>query len=143
YPVINKSTVNGVISTYYLDDGVKGRANALSISNSTINGMITSECMTTTCADGTETDGTAHTPYDRFSLTVDNSTINDTYEHYAYDVVNGDTTETHYLDTYGLGNAITLDVESDIVIQNNSHVAGITLTQGYQELDNTCLLNTS
>ncbi|MGY5366611.1 autotransporter outer membrane beta-barrel domain-containing protein [Enterobacter oligotrophicus] len=137
YPVINKSTVNGVISTYYLDDGVNGRANALSISNSTINGMITSECMTTTCADGMDTDGTAHTQYDRFSLTVDNSTINDTYEHYAYDVVNGDNTEAHYLDTYALGNAITLDVESDIVIQNNSHVAGITLLQGYQELDNT------
>lgn len=137
YPVINKSTVNGVISTYYLDDGVNGRANALSISNSTINGMITSECMTTTCADGVDTDGTSHTQYDRFSLTVDNSTINDAYEHYAYDVVNGENTETHYLDTYGLGNAITLDVESDIVIQNNSHVAGITLTQGYQELDNT------
>jgi hypothetical protein len=42
YPVINKATVNGVISTYYLDDGINGRANALSISNSTINGMITS-----------------------------------------------------------------------------------------------------
>jgi hypothetical protein len=51
--------------------------------------------------------------------------------------VNGENTERHYLDTYDLGNAITLDVESDIVIQNNSHVAGITLTQGYQELDNT------
>ncbi len=137
YPVINKSTVNGVISTYYLDDGVNGRANVLSISNSTINGMITSKCMTTTCADGVDTDGTTHTQYDRFSLTVDHSTINDTYEHYAYDVLNGDNTETHYLDTYGLGNAITLDVESDIVIQNNSHVAGITLTQGYHELDNT------
>ncbi|NIF36966.1 autotransporter outer membrane beta-barrel domain-containing protein [Enterobacter sp. Tr-810] len=137
YPVINKSTVNGVISTYYLDDGVNGRANALSISNSTINGMITSECMTTTCSEGVDTDGTTHAQYDRFSLTVDNTTINDTYEHYAYDVVNGETSEPHYLDTYGLGNAITLDVESDIVIQNNSHVAGITLTQGYQELDNT------
>jgi len=137
YPVINKSTVNGIISTYYLDDGINGRANALSISNSTINGMITSECMTTSCADGIDTDGTTHSQYDRFSLTVDHSTINDTYEHYAYNVVNGDNTETHYLDTYGLGNAITLDVESDIVIQNNSHVAGITLTQGYQELDNT------
>lgn len=137
YPVINKSTVNGVISTYYLDDGINGRANALSISNSTINGMITSECMTTECADGTDEDGTVHSQYDRFSLTVDNSTINDTYEHYAYDVVNGDKTETHYQDTYGLGNAITLDEESDIVIQNNSHVAGITLTQGYQQVDNT------
>ncbi len=138
YPVINKSTVNGVISTYYLDDGVNGRANALSISNSTINGMITSErCVTTTCTGGVDSDDTTHTQYDRFSLTVDHSTINDTYEHYAYDVLNGDNTETHYLDTYGLGNAITLDVESDIVIQNNSHVAGITLTQGYHELDNT------
>ncbi|KJX08763.1 membrane protein [Enterobacter cloacae subsp. cloacae] len=140
YPVINKSTVNGVISTYYLDDGVNGRANALSISNSTINGMITSErCVTTTCTGGVDSDDTTHTQYDRFSLTVDHSTINDTYEHYAYDVLNGDNTETHYLDTYGLGNAITLDVESDIVIQNNSHVAGITLKQHehYQAQDNT------
>lgn len=137
YPVINKSTVNGVISTYYLDDGVGGRANALSISNSTINGMITSECKSDTCAEGLDADGTIHSQYDRFSLTVDNSTINDTYEHYAYDVVNGDKTETHYLDTYASGNAITLDTESDIVIQNNSHVAGITLTQGYQQVDNT------
>ena len=137
YPVINKSNVNGVISTYYLDDGVGGRANALSISNSTINGMITSECKSDTCAEGLDADGTIHSQYDRFSLTVDNSTINDTYEHYAYDVVNGDKTETHYLDTYAAGNAITLDTESDIVIQNNSHVAGITLTQGYQQVDNT------
>ncbi len=137
YPVINKSTVNGVISTYYLDDGVNGHANALSISNSTVNGMVTSNCLSSTCADGVDADGTVHTQNERFSLTVDHSTINDAYEHYAYDVVNGDTTDTHYLDTYGLGNAITLDVESDIVIQNNSHIAGITLMQGYQELDNT------
>jgi len=137
YPVINKSTVNGVISTYYLDDGAGGRANALSISNSTINGMITSKCMTTECASGLNSDGTTHQQYDRFALTVDNTTINDTYEHYAYDVVNGSNTTTSYWDTYALGNAITLDVESDIVIQNNSRVAGITLTQGYQQLDNT------
>jgi hypothetical protein len=81
------------------------------------------------CADGVDTDGT-HAQYDRFSLTVDNSTINDIYEHYAYNVTDGDTSTTQYLDTYGLGNAITLDVESDIVIQNNSRIAGITLTQG-------------
>ncbi|HEY4435045.1 MAG TPA: autotransporter outer membrane beta-barrel domain-containing protein [Lelliottia sp.] len=137
YPVINKSIVNGVISTYNLDDGINGRANALSISNSTINGMITSQCMSDDCTDGQNSDGTDHKQYDRFSLTVDNSTINDTYEHYAYDVVNGDKTETHYLDTYALGNAITLDTESDIVIQNNSHVAGITLAQGYNYPDNT------
>jgi len=137
YPVINKSTVNGVISSYYLDDGAGGYANALSISNSTINGMITSECMTTECADNLNTDGTAHQQFDRFQLTVDNSTINDTYEHYAYDVVDGDKTTTQYWDTHALGNAITLDEESDIVIQNNSRIAGITLVQGYHQLDNT------
>lgn len=137
YPVINKSTVNGVISTYDLDDGINGRANALSISNSTVNGMITSQCVPGYCDEVQNSDGTDHEQYDRFSLTVDNSTINDTYEHFAYNVVNGDQTEAHYIDTYGLGNAITLDTESDIVIQNNSHVAGITLTQGYQQADNT------
>src|SRR5690606_30486628 len=66
YPVINNSTVNGVISSYYLDDGINGRANALSISNSTINGMITSKCMTTSCDNGVNPDGTTHTQYDRF-----------------------------------------------------------------------------
>ncbi|MDK9366000.1 autotransporter outer membrane beta-barrel domain-containing protein [Lelliottia wanjuensis] len=137
YPVINKSIVNGVISTYNLDDGINGRANALSISNSKVNGMITSQCLPGYCDEVQNSDGTAHKQYDRFSLTVDNSTINDTYEHFAYDVVNGDKTETHYIDTYALGNAITLDTESDIVIQNNSHVAGITLAQGYNYPDNT------
>ncbi|MCE9993325.1 autotransporter outer membrane beta-barrel domain-containing protein [Enterobacter asburiae] len=137
YPVINKSTVNGVISTYYLDDGAGGRANALKITNSKINGMITSQCMTSTCVDGLDADGTAHTQYDRFDLIVDNSTINDLYEHYAYNVTEGDKTEARTLDTHALGNAITLNVESDIVIQNNSRVAGITLTQGYHQLDNT------
>ncbi|EHY6647822.1 autotransporter outer membrane beta-barrel domain-containing protein [Salmonella enterica] len=137
YPVINKSTVNGVISAYYLDDGFDGTANSMSISNSTINGMVTTLCMTDECDDGVDEDGTNHTQYDRFSLTVDNSTINDTYEHYYYDVVDGDTTTTKVVDTYDIGNAITVDEESDIVIQNNSHVAGITFLQGYQTLDNT------
>ncbi|KAI3491690.1 hypothetical protein L1887_43791 [Cichorium endivia] len=126
-----------VISTYYLDDGINGRANALSISNSTINGMITSECMTSSCADGLDTDGTNHSQYDRFSLTVDNSTINDTYEHYAYDVVNGENTERHYLDTYNLGIAIPWTWSPILLSRIIPHIAGITLTQGYQELDNT------
>ncbi|MCU6669076.1 autotransporter outer membrane beta-barrel domain-containing protein [Enterobacteriaceae bacterium H4N4] len=143
YPVINKSTLNGVLSTYYLDDGLDGYKNALTVSNSTLNGMITSKCMTTECAGGLNTDGTTHQQYDRFALTPDNTTVNDTYEHYAYDVVNGSNTTTNYWDTYALGNAITLDVESDIVIQNNSRIAGITLTQGYQELDNTPYDSTS
>ena len=42
YPVINNATVNGVISTYYLDDGISTNtnANSLTIKNSTIHGMI-------------------------------------------------------------------------------------------------------
>lgn len=137
YPVINNATVNGVLSTYYLDDGVNGKVNSLTISNSKINGMVTSLCMTTECADGIDEDGSTHQQYERFNLIVDNSTINDTYEHYYYDVVDGDTTMTNVWNTYDIGNAITLDVESDIVIKNNSHIAGITLLQGYHQLDNT------
>lgn len=131
YPVINNSSVNGVISTYYLDNGVATNTNpnALTISNSNIHGMITSECMTTDCTART-TDGYV---YDRLALTVDNSTIDDDFEHFNYYSANGDGTyNTTTLDTFGLGTAITLDQESDIVIQNNSHVAGITLAQGYE-----------
>jgi outer membrane autotransporter protein len=138
YPVINKANVNGVISTYYLDDGVGGSPNSLTITNSKINGMITSKCLTTACAGGIDANGNAHQQYERFSLTVDNSTINDNYERFGYDVVDsvGKVTKQQY-DTFGLGNAITLDVESDIVIKNNSQIAGITLNQGYHQLDNT------
>lgn len=72
YPVIKNSTVNGVISTYYLDDGLATNANdnSLTIKNSTIHGMITSECMTTDCVNR----DTGYV-YDRLALTVDNSTI--------------------------------------------------------------------
>ena len=138
YPVIDRSNVNGILSTYYLDDGIGGKANALNISNSKINGMVTSLCLTSACASGIDADGKNHQQYERFSLTVDNSTINDTYEHYYYDVIDnaGNVTAKKY-DTFGIGNAITLDVESDIVIKNNSKIAGITLKQGYHELDNT------
>ncbi len=82
YPVINKATVNGVISTYYLDDGVSTNtnANSLTIKNSTIHGMITSECMADDCANRVASDYS----YDRLALSVDNSTIDDNYEHYTY-----------------------------------------------------------
>ena len=134
YPVINNATVNGVISTYYLDDGLatNTNANSLTIKNSTIHGMITSECMTNDCADR---DATGYV-YDRLALTVDNSTIDDNYEHYTYNGTYTDgTADTHVVDVYNLGTAITLDQEVDLVIQNNSHVAGITLTQGYEWSD--------
>ena len=134
YPVINNATVNGVISTYYLDDGLNDSAhhNSLTINNSTIHGMITSECMTTDC---TNRDGTDYY-YDRLALTVDHSIIDDNYEHFTYNGTYADgTADSHVVDVYDLGTAITLDQEVDLAIQNNSHVAGITLTQGYEWSD--------
>ncbi|EKG6901293.1 autotransporter adhesin EhaB [Escherichia coli] len=129
YPVINNTTVNGVISTYYLDDGISTNtnANSLTIKNSTIHGMIYSECMTTDCAD--RADDYYH---DRLALTVDNSTIDDNYEHYTYNGTYNNAADTHVVDVYNIGTAITLDQEVDLSITNNSHVAGITLTQGYE-----------
>ncbi|HAU9721577.1 TPA: autotransporter outer membrane beta-barrel domain-containing protein, partial [Escherichia coli] len=128
-PVINNATVNGVISTYYLDDGISTNtnANSLTIKNSTIHGMIYSECMTTDCADR------ANDYYhDRLALTVDNSTIDDNYEHYTYNGTYNNAADTHVVNVYNIGTAITLDQEVDLSITNNSHVAGITLTQGYE-----------
>lgn len=129
YPVINNATVNGVISTYYLDDGISTNtnANSLTIKNSTIHGMIYSECMTTDCAD--RADDYYH---DRLALIVDNSTIDDNYEHYTYNGTYNNAADTHVVDVYNIGTAITLDQEVDLSITNNSHVAGITLTQGYE-----------
>ncbi|EFD0465503.1 autotransporter outer membrane beta-barrel domain-containing protein [Escherichia coli] len=129
YPVINNATVNGVISTYYLDDGISTNtnANSLTIKNSTIHGMIYSECMTTDCAD--RADDYYH---DRLALTVDNSTIDDNYEHYTYNGTYNNAADTHVVDVYNIGTAITLDQEVDLSITNNSHVAGMTLTQGYE-----------
>lgn len=134
YPVINNATVNGVISTYYLDDGLASNtnSNSLTIKNSTIHGMVTSSCMDDTC---TGRDATGYV-YDRLTMTVDNSTIDDNYEHYTYNGTYTDgTADTHVVDVYNLGTAITLDQEVDLAITNNSHVAGITLTQGYQWSD--------
>ncbi|MBS0970542.1 autotransporter outer membrane beta-barrel domain-containing protein [Nissabacter archeti] len=131
YPVINNAVVNGVISTYYLDDGA-GDNNTLTLSNTTVNGMITSGCMTGDCSN-TEPRGNYLDP---LSLVIDNTTINDTYEHYIYDVTDADQIrDFHQVDTYALGTAITLDQESNITIQNNSHVAGISLSQGYDWAD--------
>ncbi|MGS3109746.1 autotransporter adhesin EhaB [Escherichia coli] len=129
YLVINNATVNGVISTYYLDDGISTNtnANSLTIKNSTIHGMIYSECMTTDCAER------ANDYYhDRLALTVDNSTIDDNYEHYTYNGTYNNAADTHVVNVFNIGTAITLDQEVDLSISNNSHVAGITLTQGYE-----------
>ncbi|CAD5741569.1 autotransporter adhesin EhaB [Escherichia coli] len=129
YPVINNATVNGVISTYYLDDGISTNtnANSLTIKNSTIHGMIYSECIATDCSN--RADDYYH---DRLALTVDNSTIDDNYEHYTYNGTYNNAADSHVVDVYNMGTAITLDQEVDLSISNNSHVAGITLTQGYE-----------
>ncbi|EFN0582834.1 autotransporter outer membrane beta-barrel domain-containing protein, partial [Escherichia coli] len=95
--------------------------------NSTIHGMIYSECMTTDCAER------ANDYYhDRLALTVDNSTIDDNYEHYTYNGTYNNAADTHVVNVFNIGTAITLDQEVDLSISNNSHVAGITLTQGYE-----------
>ncbi len=79
--IVNELSSNGVISTYYLDDGLcNTNSNSLTIKDLTIHGMITSECMTAVCVDR---DTTGYV-YDRLALTVDNSTIDDNYEHYTY-----------------------------------------------------------
>ncbi len=131
YPQISGAHVDGVISTWYLDDGTSNNThpNALTIKDSTIHGMITSQCMTDNCDNRT-----GDYLYNRLALTVDNSTIDDDFEHYTY--YNADDKSTASEDIYNLGTAITLDQETDLVIQNNSHVAGITLTQGYEWEDN-------
>ncbi|EPT8887969.1 autotransporter outer membrane beta-barrel domain-containing protein [Cronobacter malonaticus] len=131
YPQISGAHVDGVISTWYLDDGTSNNThpNALTIKDSTIHGMITSQCMTDNCDNRT-----GDYLYNRLALTVDNSTIDDDFEHYNYYNVDDKTTASE--DIYNLGTAITLDQETDLVIQNNSHVAGITLTQGYEWEDN-------
>ncbi|EOW6805041.1 autotransporter outer membrane beta-barrel domain-containing protein [Cronobacter muytjensii] len=131
YPQISGAQVDGVISTWYLDDGTSNNSNrnALTIKDSTIHGMITSQCMTDNCDNRT-----GDYLYNRLALTVDNSTIDDDFEHYTY--YNADDKTTASQDIYNLGTAITLDQETDLVIQNNSHVAGITLTQGYEWEDN-------
>ncbi|EES3715566.1 autotransporter outer membrane beta-barrel domain-containing protein, partial [Escherichia coli] len=90
-------------------------------------GMIYSECMTTDCAER------ANDYYhDRLALTVDNSTIDDNYEHYTYNGTYNNAADTHVVNVFNIGTAITLDQEVDLSISNNSHVAGITLTQGYE-----------
>ncbi|HCU5702986.1 TPA: autotransporter outer membrane beta-barrel domain-containing protein, partial [Escherichia coli] len=53
-------------------------------------------------------------------------------EHYTYNGTYNNAADTHVVDVYNIGTAITLDQEVDLSITNNSHVAGITLTQGYE-----------
>lgn len=132
-------TVNGVISTFYLNhDYANDTANTLDVTNSTIHGMITSYQIG--YGQYVWTNGSDYTTHDwvdddTFNLNISNSTIDDDFEAFyftdTYLDSDGKTVKTDYdkLVTAGLGTAITLDVESNINITNNSHVAGIALYQ--------------
>ncbi|MBJ3717253.1 autotransporter outer membrane beta-barrel domain-containing protein, partial [Salmonella enterica subsp. enterica serovar London] len=132
-------TVNGVISTFYLNhDYANDTANTLDVTNSTIHGMITSDQIG--YGQYVWTNGSDYTTHDwvdddTFNLNISNSTIDDDFEAFyftdTYLDSDGKTVKTDYdkLVTAGLGTAITLDVDSNINITNNSHVAGIALYQ--------------
>ncbi|WP_414162925.1 autotransporter outer membrane beta-barrel domain-containing protein [Superficieibacter sp. BNK-5] len=154
----NGDTVNGTISTYYLNhdytDGTNGNANQLDIANSVIHGSITSMLPDGYYGynGGTDYDGgyyfyqagddvidTTWHDGDVFTLNIANSTIDDDYEalYFTDSYLDGDVTkytnETFYTalgEDAGLGLAVQLDVESNINISNNSRVAGISLVQG-------------
>lgn len=136
----NGDVVNGVISTYYLNNDYNdGVNNSLTINNSTIHGMVTSKLVYDHdgygWTNGTDVDYVWHDG-DVFTLNVANSTIDDDYEYFYF--------TDSYLDADGkgaskgyrtadyayLGTAVTLDVESNINITDNSRVAGIALSQG-------------
>ncbi|HCJ6371968.1 TPA: autotransporter outer membrane beta-barrel domain-containing protein [Citrobacter freundii] len=141
----NGDTVNGTISTYYLNhDYTDGVANTLDISNSVIHGSITSALpggyydrpngkgysfydSNMPAVDGNWYDG------DVFTLNIANSTIDDDYEalYFTDSYLDGGVTKsTNERFDVSEGVAVNLDVESNINISNNSHVAGIALSQG-------------
>ncbi|MBJ8399325.1 autotransporter outer membrane beta-barrel domain-containing protein [Citrobacter sp. SX206] len=132
--VFSGDTVNGVISTYYLnyDDYVAGTANTVSLNNSTVHGMITSKQVP-----GFGDAATAHDWIDGdiFTLNINHSNIDDDYEGFyftdTYLDADGKTvkSDNYEYSVANLGTAVTLDVESNINISNNSRVAGITLEQ--------------
>ena len=137
-------TVNGVISTYYLShDYGKDTGNTVNITNSNIHGMLTSYQVGYNDRNGQFQSWTNGSDYaghdwvdgDIFTLNVSNSTIDDDFDAFYFTDTwldaDGKTVKTDYdrLPTAGMGTAVTLDVESNINISNNSHVAGIALMQ--------------
>lgn len=146
----NGDTVNGTISTYYLNhdytDGTNGNANQLDIANSVIHGSITSmlpggdlwhngaydQSYGYVQAGDTVIDTTWHDG-DVFTLNIANSTIDDDYEalYFTDYYKDGDVTKsTNGTFDVSEGVAVNLNVESNINISNNSRVAGIALSQG-------------
>lgn len=150
----NGDTVNGTISTYYLNhdytDGTAGNANELNITDSVIHGSITSELpfgyygthiddQGTLVYDGyrynngTTVDAHDWIDGDVFTLNIAHSTIDDDYEalYFTDSYKDGDVTKsTDEAFFTALGVAVDLNVESNINITDNSRVAGIALSQG-------------
>lgn len=135
----NGDVVNGVISTYYLNnDYSTDTNNTVNISNSTIHGMITSKKVYDAngygWTNGTDVDYVWHDG-DTFTLNIANSTIDDDYEYFYFtdnykDADDKAASEDYRQPFASLGTAVTLDVESNINISDNSRVAGIALSQG-------------
>ncbi len=109
----------------------------LNITNSNIHGMITSAGSDRIHGDYVWTVVAIYTGHDWvdgdiFTLNIANSTIDDDFDAFyfndTYLDADGKTSKTDYdrLVTSCFGTAVTLDVESNINISNNSHVAGIT-----------------
>lgn len=136
----NGDVVNGVLSTYYLNnDYTDGSSNTLTVKNSTIHGMITSKKVSDSNGYGWNNGTNIDYKWkddDVFTLNISNSTIDDDYEYYYFSDkrLNSDgksTSEDLRTGNFSyLGTAVTLDVESNINITDNSRVAGISLTQG-------------
>ncbi|HCN6487981.1 TPA: autotransporter outer membrane beta-barrel domain-containing protein, partial [Escherichia coli] len=84
----NSDVVNGVISTYYLNnDYAANTANTLNVNNSTIHGMITSQKVYD--YDGYGWNNGTNVDYkwydsDTFNLNIANSTIDDDYEYFYF-----------------------------------------------------------
>lgn len=141
----NNDVVNGVLSTYYMNhDYANGTSNTLDVKNSTIHGMITSKRPIAyvddagrgyTWNNGTNVDYKWHDG-DIFTLNIENSTIDDDYEYFYFTdkYLNGEgkTASEDYrtVSFAAQGLAVTMDVESNINISNNSRVAGIAMYQG-------------
>ncbi|HFL5519115.1 TPA: autotransporter outer membrane beta-barrel domain-containing protein [Salmonella bongori] len=144
----NGDTVNGTISTYYLNhDYNDATSNELNISNSVIHGSITS-MLPGGYYDRADMDGNGLVGYnfyndtvvdnnwydgDVFTLNIANSTIDDDYEAFYFTDSYKDGDVTKYTnETFDVseGVAVNLDVESNINISHNSRVAGIALSQG-------------
>lgn len=144
----NGDTVNGTVFTYYLNHDYNDiTSNEMNISKLAIHGSITfilpigyydrfdtqdydgyseyHQFDNGTAVDGNWYDG------DVFTLNIANSTIDD-YEALLFHCYKDSDVTKYTNETFDVsdGVAVNLDVESNINITNNSHIASIALSQG-------------